>query len=63
MLDGIVILRIHKIELPYKYSILQLEMFILFQLYLILTNTIMIYMFVIVVRRRSSALGYGKDSQ
>ena len=43
--------------------ILQLEMFILFQLCLILPNTIMIYIFVIVVRRCSSALGYGKDSQ
>ena len=63
MLDGIVILRIHKIELPYKYSILQLEMFILFQLYFILPNIIALYIFVIVVRRCSSALGYGKDSQ
>ena len=52
------------IKLNFHISIvLQLEMFILFQLYLILPNTIMIYIFVIVVRRCSSALGYGKDSQ
>ena len=52
------------ITLNYHIStVLQLEMFILFQLYFILPNIITLYIYVIVVKRCSSALGYGKDSQ
>lgn len=49
------------IKLSYHISIV-LEMSF-FQLYFILPNIITLYIFVIVVKRCSSALGYGKDSQ
>ena len=50
------------IKLSYHISKSQLEMSF-FQLYFILPNIITLYIFVIVVKRCSSALGYGKDSQ